>query len=201
MTFSKEFMALAAIGTKEITEIFNHTKDRDVHHLRHPNGLCNDHTDQILGRGDHNNSVYGKRLEYRQRNITGSWRHIHEQIIQFTPADIRPELLDHAGNYRATPQNRICFVFRQEIQAHNGNSGAGHSRQNSVFASNRPFVDSKCLGDGWTGNIRVQNTNAIAHARHSYSQLAGYHAFSNAALAADNANDMANNGVGIAGGA
>ena len=52
-------------------------------------------------------------------------------------------------------------------------------------------MHSEELGDGGTGDVRVQHGGAVAAALHLAGEQAGDHALAYAALAADNGNDAA----------
>ena len=93
----------------------------------------------------------------------------------------------------------IGLVFRQQVQAHDGNAGAGQRGQNALIAAHGPLVDAEGLGDGGAGDVGVQDADAVAHPGHGDRQLAGDHALAHAALAADHADDVADDGMGIAG--
>lgn len=92
MWLSPKWTAFAAVRTYEVAVVLYDTEHRNAHHLCHLVGFHDDHAHQILrGRYDHY-AVYRKRLENGQRNITGSWRHIDEEIVQVAPDDVGPEL-------------------------------------------------------------------------------------------------------------
>ena len=92
VAFAENGQLFAAVRTYEVAVVLYDTEHRNAHHLCHLVGFHDDHAHQILrGRYDHY-AVYRKRLENGQWNITGSWRHIDEEIVQVAPDDVGPEL-------------------------------------------------------------------------------------------------------------
>ena len=100
----------AAVRTYEVAVVLYDTEHRNAHHLCHLVGFHDDHAHQILrGRYDHY-AVYRKRLENGQRNITGSWRHIDEEIVQVAPDDVGPELFYGSCDDRSSPDDRLFLA-------------------------------------------------------------------------------------------
>ena len=58
-------------------------------------------------------------------------------------------------------------------------------------------MDAKGLGDGGAGDVGVQNANSAARTAGQDRKLAGDHGLANAALAGDDAVDLAHPGGGI----
>ena len=85
----------SAVRTYQITVVLDDSEYRDIHLSCHIVGFLYDHAYQILrGSYDHD-AFYRKGLEYGKRYITGSRRHVYEEIIQFSPCNICPELCDN----------------------------------------------------------------------------------------------------------
>ena len=112
MTFAENFDCFATVRTFHVTHIFDDTNDRNIHHLCHFDSFSYDHRYQFLWGGYNDDAVNRDGLEYSQRNITGSRRHIDKHIIDIFPHYILPKLFHRAGNDRTTPNNRICSIFQ-----------------------------------------------------------------------------------------
>ena len=140
----------------------------------------------------------GDGLEHGQGHVAGSGRHIHKQIVA-VPQNIRPELLDHAGNDGTAPDHGVGLILQQEVDGHDLDTGLGFRRDQGVFRAHGPVMDAESLGDGGAGDIGVQNTDLIAPAAHGNSQLAGDHGLAYAALTGYDTIDLAHMGVGMVG--
>ena len=130
--------------------------------------------------------------------VAGSRRHIHKQIVA-VPQNVRPELLHHAGNHRAAPDDGVGLIFQQQVDGHDLDPGPGLHGQQGVLRSHGVAVNAESLGDGGAGNIGVHNAHLIAAAAHGDCQLAGDHGFAHAALAGHNSVDLAHMGVRVMG--
>ncbi|MPN50959.1 hypothetical protein SDC9_198599 [bioreactor metagenome] len=83
-----------------------------MHHFSHLDGFGNDHRNKLLRRSNDHNSVDAQRLEYRQRNVSRSRRHVDEHVIDIAPDHIGPKLLHRSAKNRAAPDHRIGVVFQ-----------------------------------------------------------------------------------------
>ena len=63
------------------------------------------------------------------------------------------------------------------------------------------LVDAERLGDGRTGDIGIQNTNVVTDASEIDRQHRGDHRLTDAALTADDSDDVADAAAGTKGGA
>ena len=131
--------------------------------MRHVHGLRDDHAHKVLRACDDKDSVHRKGLKNGKGNVACSGRHIHEQIIQLAPDDIRPELLHHARNDRASPDHCLFRIRHQKIQAHNLDAIFRQFRNNLVLRKRfRLFRQSVHLRNGRSCDIRVQNSDTGA---------------------------------------
>ena len=104
-----------------------------------------------------------KGLENSKRNVARSGGHIHEQIIKLAPDDIRPELLHHARNDRASPDHCLFRIRHQKIQAHNLDAIFRQFRNNLILRKRfRLFRQAVHLRNGRSCDIRVQNSDTGA---------------------------------------
>ena len=62
MAFAKELDVLAAVRAERVGHVLHQTEHRDIHHVRHVDGLSDDHADQILRRRHDDNAVKTKVL-------------------------------------------------------------------------------------------------------------------------------------------
>ena len=121
----------------EVGIVFYQTENGYVHHLCHLHCFGNNHGNQFLRRGYDDNAINGQGLEHSQGNIASSGRHIHKHKVDVSPNNICPELFNHIGNHRTTPNNRVRFVGQEHIGTDDFNTtcrGQGHNA-NFVTAS------------------------------------------------------------------
>ena len=111
-------MLLAAVGALEIAHVLDYAEHGDVHELCHVDGLCNDHGNKLLGRGDDNDAVNGQRLENRQRNVACSGRHIDKHVVNIVPQHVAPELSNNAGDNGTAPNDGVGLVVENKVNGH-----------------------------------------------------------------------------------
>ena len=129
LAFAEEIVFLVAVRAYEIGHVLDQAKHRNLHRLCHIHRFCHDHAHQLLRRSDHDDAIDRQRLKDCERNIARSWRHVNEQIIDITPHHITPKLLDHPSDHRATPNDRIGIVFKQQIGRHDLRAIGCHRRK------------------------------------------------------------------------
>ena len=190
VALAEDGVLLAAVRALEVAVVLHQAQHGNVHHLGHLDGLGDDHAHQILGRGDHDDPVHREGLEHSQGHVTGSGRHIHEEIVQLAPDDIGPELLDSAGNDRAAPDDGVGLILGEEVEAHHLHPALGGLGVDAQLAARGPGVDAESLGDGGAGDVGVQDADLLAQAGHGAGQRGGHQALADAALSADHGDDL-----------
>ena len=189
MAVAKHMDVLAAVGADGVAHIFDQTQNGHMHHLGHLDGLADDHADQLLRAGYDNDAVHRQRLKDSQRHIAGSRGHINEQEINI-PHDLLPELLDSTGNDGAAPDHGGLGVIEQQIDAHDLNAGAAADRVDALAVTGGRTLHAEQAGNRRAGNIGVQYAGLVAKAAHRDGQHGAGHAFADAALAGNNADDL-----------
>ena len=129
-------------------------------------------------------------------HVTGSGRHIHEQVVA-VPQHVGPELLHHAGDDRAPPDDRVRLIGQQQVGAHHLDAGFGGHGIQARLAAHGLAVDAEGLGDGGAGDVGVQDAHLVAPPAHGDRQLAGDHGLAHAALAGHDAEHFADVGLGM----
>ena len=190
MTSAENLAAFAAMRALVIGHVFNDAEHGNIHHARHVHGLFNYHGNEILRRGNNNDACNRQGLEHRQGNIARSRRHVNKHEIDIAPDDIRVELFDCSRNNRAAPNDGVGIVFQQEVDAHNINARFAFAGENAVLVSESLFMYAEKLGDGGAGNIRIKNRTVLSRTVHVYRKQGSDERFADAALAADNGNDL-----------
>ena len=196
LALAEEVDLLPAVRAGDIAHVLHQAHDGDLHHLRHLDGLLHHHAHQLLGGGHDDDAVQGNGLEHAEGHVAGSRRHIHEQIVA-VPQHVGPELLDHAGDDRAPPDDRVRLVGQQQVGAHHLDAGLGDHGIQARLAAHGLAVDTEGLGDGGTGDVGIQNADLMAPAAHGDRQLAGDHGLADAALAGHDAEHLADVGFGM----
>ena len=197
VAFAENGQLFAAVRTYEVAVVLYDTEHRNAHHLCHLVGFHDDHAHQILrGRYDHY-AVYRKRLENGQRNITGSWRHVDEEIVQVAPDDVGPELFYGSCDDRSSPDDRLFLARKQEVDGHYLYAVCCNCRVNALVIYVCRSFQAIHFRDGRSCDIGIEDTNLVALFCFLVCQRCGYHGFTNTALAADNANDMFDRRIGI----
>ena len=180
----------SAVRAYQIAVVFHNTQHIDFHHLCHLISFTYNHLYQILrGRYDHD-TFYRQRLEYCQRYITGSRRHIYEQIVQISPDHIGPELFYHICQNRSSPDDRFVFSRKQQVYRHYLNAVFCLDRIDTGIYCLCRALDTIHLRDGGSCDIRIQDTYFVTFLYHSICQRCGNEGFTNAAFSADDANHM-----------
>ena len=182
---------LPAVGTGDIAHVLHQAHNGDVHHLGHFHGLLHHHAHQLLGAGHDDDAVHRQGLEHVQGYVAGSGRHIHEHIVHVLPQHVPPELLHHAADDGAAPDDGVSLVLQQQIYAHQLDAGAGDDGEDGILGGRGPAMDTEGLGDGGTGDVGVQHRHIVAPALHGDGQLAGDHGLADAALAGHHAVNLA----------
>ena len=190
MAFAENRMLRAAVRAAEIAVVFHKTEHRHLHHVGHAYRFPHNHGHQLLRRGDDNHAVYRQGLEYRQRNVPRSGRHIDKHIIDVLPDHIRPELLHRARDDRAAPEHRVAGIVQQEVNGHNLNTRSAHGRMQARLLRPGTFLHTEGFGDGGPSDIRVQNCRAHSAALHRGGQHGRDGTLADAALSGHNGNDL-----------
>ena len=193
---AEEAELFAAVRAENIAHVLNEAQNGHLHHLRHLDRLLHHHGDELLGGGHHDNAVQRDGLEDGEGHVPGARGHVDKEIVA-VPQHVRPELLDNAGDDRAPPDHWVRFIGEEQVGAHHLDAGAGLHGVNALLAAHGLAVDAEGLGDGGAGDVRVQNAGGMAPAAHGHRQLAGDHGLADAALAGDDAEDLAHPGVRV----
>ena len=144
------------------------------------------------GAGHDDDAVHRQGLEHVQGYVAGSGRHIHEHIVHVLPQHVAPELLHHAADDRAAPDDGVSLV----APAAGLRSSAGcrcsvmTGRMASSVAAARPWMP-KALGMEGPVMSASSTRDVVAAALHGDGQLAGDHGLADAALAGHHAVDLA----------
>ena len=164
MAGAEDVMHLAALVALEAGHVLHQTQHRHVHHLRHAGGLFDDHLHQLLRRGDEDDPVHRQGLEEGEGHIARSRRHVHEHIVHIAPHDVRPELLDRAGDDRAAPDHGVGLVFQEQVEADDADARLALGGDDAVVRAHQLGVDVERLGDGGAGDVGVEDGRFIAAA-------------------------------------
>ena len=190
MALTKDLDLFSAVRTFHVAVVLHDSKDRNLHHISHVIGLLDDHADQILRRSNDHDTLNRQGLEYCQRNISGSWRHIYKEIIQFTPDHITPELFYHICKDRTSPNHRCLLIRKKKVYRHNLDSVCSWHRIDSVVTALCVTLDAIHLRDGRACDIRIHNAHFISLGSHQVCQGACYKGFTDATLSANNSDHM-----------
>ena len=122
---------------------------------------------------------------------TGSGRHTDKQEFIIAPDDIRPELLDCAGNDRTAPDNRVLRIFQQQIDAHNIRAELRSDRKNTGLIALGALLDAKHFRHRRTRDIGIEDTDRMTAALYGDRSQRRNQRLSDAALAADDRDHLA----------
>ena len=153
-----------------------------MHHLSHTNGLGHDEGHQVLGRGHDHDAVHGDGLEHGQGHVAGSGGHVNEQVVQLAPAHVAPELLDHAAEQAAAPDDGVALVLQQEVQGDDFDAAGGELREDALAVAHGAGVQAEGGGDGGAGDVGVHDADLVALLGHGGGQAGGGGALAHAAL-------------------
>ena len=112
--------------------------------------------------GYHDNPIHGHALEHRERHIAGAGRHVNQQEVDVVPYHLCPELLHHAGDERAAPDDGCFLVIGEQVGRDNVDAGLGFCRNHTVLCAADDSVEVEHLGDGRAGDISIEDAHAIA---------------------------------------
>ena len=192
-------MLLAAVAALEVAVVLHNADDGLAHHLSHADSLGDDQGDQVLGRGDHHDAVHGDGLVDGQGHVAGSGGHVDEQVVQLAPQDVGPELLDHAADQAAAPDNGIAGVFQQQVQGHDLDAFQGQLGQDVLAVTHSTGVQAESLGDGGTGDVGVHDAHLVALLCHGNCQVGGDRGLADAALTGHDGVNVLDGGVLVQG--
>ena len=95
-----------AIRADEVAHVLDDAERRDIQLLVHPDRAPAVGERHLL-RGRHDDrSGDGNRLTQAQRDVSGSRRHVDDEVVEVVPADFAEELLDGAVQHRPAPDHR-----------------------------------------------------------------------------------------------
>ena len=126
----------------------------------------------ILGRGHHNGPRHRYLLRQGQLDITGSRRHIHDQIIQILPQGLLQQLLQGTAGHGPPPHHGR--VFGGEITHGVGLQAQSRHRHKELIllypgAGTRRHTQHQGLARAI--NIRIQNTHPCPIRRQGQRQV------------------------------
>ncbi|MPM99849.1 hypothetical protein SDC9_147044 [bioreactor metagenome] len=189
VAFAKGVDDFFAARALDIAHVLHEREHGNLHQSCHMHGFFDDHAHQLLRRGDNHDAVHGDRLKHRQRNVSRSRGHVDEHHVHIAPEHIRPELLDGARNDRPAPDDRVGFVFEQQVHAHNLDARLAHHGVDALIGAFRAGMQTKRLRNRRAGDIRIQDGGAVTAPAHQNGEHGGDDGLANAALAADHADD------------
>ena len=177
----------SAVGTFYIRHILNYSEDRNIHEIRHIYCFFDNHRNKLLR----------SRLKDRQRNVTGSGRHIDVHIVYVIPYDIRPELLYGSRNHGTAPDDRSCLIFKEKIDRHHLYPGFRFKRQECISRGKDFTLCAESLRYRRTRYIRIENRSSVIASACEDGQHRRYDRLSYAALTAHDTDDMLHRACGI----
>ena len=189
MALAEDAAAPAAVGADEVGHVLNYAEHALVHHPGHVHGLFNYHADELLRARDDYHAVHGQGLEHGQRDVARPGGHVDEHVVHIVPHDVGPELLYRAGDDRPAPDHGVRLVREQDVHAHHLYAGGAAHGQYEILPAARHLVYAEHLRHAGAGDVRVEDSGAVAAALHFGGEQAGDKALSDPALAADNGDD------------
>ena len=187
-------MLLPAVRALEIAVVLYQAQDGHIQQPGHFDRLGDNHGHQILRGGNHHNAIHRQRLKNGEGYVSGSRRHIHEEVVQIAPYHIGPKLLHDPSDDGPPPDHRVGLMLCKEVEAHNLHPALGVSGIDTKLRALCLGVNTECLGDRGSSDVGVQNTDPLAHILHRAGQRCGYQALAHAPLAAHNSDDLFNGG-------
>ena len=197
MTFAEDLILFPGIRAGEMRVVLHHAQDLDVHHIRHLHGFGYHHGYQFLRTGHDDDAIHGDGLKDRQGHISCARRHIDEKKVIFSPDHIREELLYRIGQNRSSPDHRVRFIFKQQIDGHELDACSCFHGHDTMLRCHGLSFDAIGFGNGGTCDVRVQHCCAIAFSVHLHCHHGCHGGFPDAAFSADHTDDMLETAHGI----
>ena len=137
------------------------------------------HGNQFLWRSDDNYAVNLNGLKNCQWHVACSRWHIYKHHVNVVPCHICPKLLHCTCDNRATPYNRVSFIFKKQIKAHYLDTGLAHRRDNAIHIGISSLVDIKRCRYRRTCYVSVQHSGLKAaslcrYCKHTCHQRLAY---------------------------
>src|SRR5690606_29783157 len=138
----------------------------------------------FLRSSHHNYACHRYKLHQCKMDISGSRRHVNDQVIEFSPVNISHKLPDGTTGHGASPHHRSFFIYTQ-ANAHYFNSEPFHRYNNSLvgirkFFHHRPFPPyAKHNGSTWAVNIGVHHPHTSSVSSQGKSKIGRNRTFSN----------------------
>ena len=129
-------------------------------------------------------------MEHRQWNVAGSRGHVNDHAVELAPVNILPELLDNAGDDRTSPDDRSVIGFKHQVDAHELDVVGGSDREQFGIIPIGFLMNTKHMGNGWTGDIRIHDADTQAKTTEHDGKLTGDKRLAYTAFSADDADHL-----------
>jgi hypothetical protein len=129
-----------------------------------------------------------------QLRVTCTGRHVHNQVVEFTPLDLLEELFENAGNEWSAHDGGL-FVVEQKTQAHQLDAVCLERDDLflAAFASDRrPPLFAKHERDVGTVHIGIEQSNPFAVSRKCGGEVGRHGGFADATLPRADCNHVLN---------
>ena len=106
-----------AAGRGEVTHVLNDPQNRYVDLFKHGDAFSHHAERSFLGRRDDYPAVERHSLAKGELRVTGTWRQVHQQVIELPPIHGAEKLLNGLHNHWTAPDHRRV-ALEQKTHAH-----------------------------------------------------------------------------------
>src|SRR5512138_2105635 len=176
---------LAAMRAVHTCHVLDDAEQRCANTLEHADGASHVTGRNVLRCGDEHRTLHVDRLHERKLRVTGSGRHVDDQVIEFAPLDLLDELLQDAGDER-TAHDRWLLRLEEKAEAHQLHAMTLEGNDLLFTLRTRdpwPTFFTEHERDVGSVDVGVQQTDAQAPVRESSREVHRDRGLADAALA------------------
>ena len=104
---AEQFNLLVYLRYVQVAHILDDAENGFAHLSGHVDRLSNNHGCQVLWCEDNDYPEYRQSLHYGERCIRSTWRQVNDEVIQFAPEHLFPELGNCPRDKRSAPDYRV----------------------------------------------------------------------------------------------
>ena len=180
---------MAALGADVGTHVLHDPEDGNTDFLEHLESLAGVDERDVLRRGDNHRSGDRDFLGEGELDVSGSGRHVDDEVIDVLPAGVLEELFEGLGHHRPAPDHRGIDVD-EKADRDRLDAVAHHRLERLAVSGLGPTGDAEHHRLRGSIDIGIEHPDARSFRRERESQIHGCRRFSHPALAGGDRDDV-----------